>query len=354
MLRARLGRQWRVGDKLPPVKELAKQLGVGQTNTQLAVRELASDGLLVSRRRQGTYVAGLPESRNNEMFADMLAGRDVVLYSAAPTRSFIADMMDAFTQEIEPAGASVRRANVTDLRPNELDPDADAVVLFNPYCKEPIHCEKGQLLTVVSTTRFVQVAEETRYDIVGIDEYQGGMLAGQLLRNSGCKRPCFFGRRLGSDQTRFDATSSLRLHGFEAGWGEMLPEDCLFRADRYSPMAAAAAFQCFLEAEDRPDAIFAVSDDMAFGILVAANSHGLVPGKDFQIVGFDGQDGRNLIGEMALSTVRVPGEQLGRRAARMLMERFNEPNRPTDRLSLECIVHHGDTTRHATDRGNLS
>lgn len=344
MLRARLGKQWCVGDRLPPVKELARQLGTGQSNTQVAVRELARDGLLTSRRRQGTFVRKVPASTRAESFAGALTGREILLYGSSPLKLHIRRMMDSFVAEVEPAGATVRQLTMSDQGVAEFDPDADAIVVFNPSSSVPIQCRPKQLLGIVSSTRFVSAANHERYDMVGIDELHGGLLAGKMLRESGCRRPCFVGRSLASDDTRFDAISSSRLHGFEEGWGEHLPSDCLIKAGGYNSLAGSVAFRSFLEMEPRPDGIFAASDDIAFGLLVAAGAHHLTPPNDFQIVGFDGQDGTAVIGDMLLSTVVLPFEQLGRRAAQMLLHRFNDPDRPVDRLLLECVPRQGRTT----------
>jgi len=338
ILTSRLGKQWGVGDRLPPVKELAKQLGTGQSNTHLAVKSLVRDGLLVSRRRRGTFVADVPKGTS-------LQDQVIVLrYSA---RQFHQRMAKAFADEIEHTGATVQHEVSSELAMVDIgiDEAADAVVYFNPPAAEPIRCRPNQFLSIVTTTRFVSVPDHARHDLVGVDEHQGGVLAGRMLRETGCKRPCFIGRHLDSDPSRFDATSSVRLNGFEEGWGEVLPGDRLIKAEAYNPVAGGYAFRSVLDMPDRPDGIFAASDEIAYGVLIAAGSHGLSPAKDYQLVGFDGQGRSDEFGGIKLSTVKVPCEQIGRRAARLLIERFSNPDRPIDRLSYECLAHHGQTTR---------
>jgi len=344
LLRKRLGRQWQVGDKLPPVKELARQLGTGQSNTHLAVQELARDGLLVSRRRRGTYVANLPASSEQQAHEDLLVGREIVLYGSGPVRQFIHRMMDAFADEIRSTGAAVRRMAMSDDGTADFDKHADALVLFNPTVTEAIRCQPNQLLSIVSSTRYVSVDEQSRYDVVGIDDHQGGVLAGRMLREAGCKRPCFVGREMNTDATRYDPISMARLHGFEDGWGEPLANAYLLKAKGYNLLSGGRSLRQFMTMDPKPDGIFAASDDLALGILAAAGSHGLTPGEDFQVVGFDGQDRGQQQGDVTLSTVKVPCEQMGRRAAQLLIERFKTPDRPNNRMTLECVTHHGTTT----------
>lgn len=54
------------GDRLPPVREMASQWGCTVGTVQRAYRELAGQGLLVSRPGQGTHVAATAEPRESE------------------------------------------------------------------------------------------------------------------------------------------------------------------------------------------------------------------------------------------------------------------------------------------------
>ena len=49
------------GAKLPPIRQLAGDLGVANNTVARAYRELESDGLIRSNGRRGTTVIGLPE-----------------------------------------------------------------------------------------------------------------------------------------------------------------------------------------------------------------------------------------------------------------------------------------------------
>jgi len=77
-------------------------------------------------------------------------------------------------------------------------------------------------------------------------------------------------------------------------------EDELQQFDVYSVSGGAAAMTGLLSAPARPTAVFAASDEMAFGALDVVRSAGRdVPG-DVSIVGFDNHD---LSGVMGLSTI---------------------------------------------------
>ena len=51
------------------------------------------------------------------------------------------------------------------------------------------------------------------------------------------------------------------------------------------------AMSALLAQKQPPSAVFAMSDEMAFGAIRSLHSHGLVTGKDVSIVGIDGHGG---------------------------------------------------------------
>ena len=73
---------------------------------------------------------------------------------------------------------------------------------------------------------------------------------------------------------------------------------------------------------ERPSAVFAMSDEMAFGAMRALRRHGLRAGKDLALVGFDGHDMADLLD---LTTVSQPVEDMGAQAARDLLELLADP-----------------------------
>src|SRR6266487_2642451 len=58
--------QLKPGDRLPPERELAKQLGVSRPSLRTGLRALSSMGVLKSRQGSGTFVAGGPPTLDSE------------------------------------------------------------------------------------------------------------------------------------------------------------------------------------------------------------------------------------------------------------------------------------------------
>jgi len=113
------------------------------------------------------------------------------------------------------------------------------------------------------------------------------------------------------------ATAHARVEGFVAGLaahGIRLGDRSVI-ATEFSRDGGHRAMSELLDAGSVPRCVFAVTDLMAVGALTAIRERGLVPGVDVAVAGFD--DVRMLVDVVpALSTVRLPLEEIGARAVR--------------------------------------
>lgn len=81
------------------------------------------------------------------------------------------------------------------------------------------------------------------------------------------------------------------------------------------------AMRRILQLEDRPTAVFAVSDVLAIGALKEINLKGLEVPRDIAVVGFDKIDFSNMTNP-TLTTISQPMYEMGEVAARMLMDKI--------------------------------
>jgi DNA-binding LacI/PurR family transcriptional regulator len=89
-----------------------------------------------------------------------------------------------------------------------------------------------------------------------------------------------------------------------------------------------------LRRPDRPTAIFAVTDDLAAEVLDVARNIGLTVPHDLSIVGFDDI----LLASLTvpkLTTVRLPLLDMGRKAAKLLIDVIEEKRDPMEQASIE-------------------
>jgi DNA-binding LacI/PurR family transcriptional regulator len=88
-----------------------------------------------------------------------------------------------------------------------------------------------------------------------------------------------------------------------------------------------------------------MSDEMAFGAMRALRRHGLQPGRDIALVGFDGHDMADLLD---LTTISQPVEELGEQGARDLVHRLGCPGtEATERILPTTLRVRGSTTPSA-------
>ncbi|HSB66226.1 MAG TPA: substrate-binding domain-containing protein, partial [Anaerolineales bacterium] len=115
-------------------------------------------------------------------------------------------------------------------------------------------------------------------------------------------------------------------------WFRSALKKCGLEVDRNSilltDMSSTSAYEAacrLLSGSTPPDAILAVNDETALGVLHAAHEQGFKVGKDVAIAGFDGiQDALHT--EPALTTLAVPVAQIARQLVDMLLERLGNPS----------------------------
>jgi LacI family transcriptional regulator len=98
-----------------------------------------------------------------------------------------------------------------------------------------------------------------------------------------------------------------------------------------------------LDLPDRPTAIFAGSDQQAFGVYQAARRHGLRIPDDLSIIGFD-ELPVSRWASPPLTTVRQPLSEMGRTAAQMLGDLIEGGPLRTNRVELSTELHIRDST----------
>ncbi len=143
-------------------------------------------------------------------------------------------------------------------------------------------------------------------------------------------------RRIGFITGLKALSSSLeRLEGYKAALrdhGIPIMDSYIIEGDFWEPQGYEAGRK-FLGMSQRPTAIFASNDLMAFGVLRAVWERGLSVPQDMSIVGFDDVPQAAYV-HPALTTVQQPLEQMGRIAARKVIDLIAHPGLPCERITL--------------------
>jgi len=177
---------------------------------------------------------------------------------------------------------------------------------------------------------------------IGVDNATGGYLATRHLLQLGHQRIAHIkgpGKYLVSD-ARYQGYCRALI---EAG---LLPDPSLIlEGDFLPPSGRACASQLFaLPPEKRPTAIFAASDQMAYGVLSAAEDCGLAIPKDLALVSFD-DDHPSAYTHPPLTTVRQPYFEMGQQAVTLLFSLLNAATTSAETIVPENDVSHGQALR---------
>ncbi|MBO1739417.1 LacI family DNA-binding transcriptional regulator [Leifsonia sp. TF02-11] len=123
-----------------------------------------------------------------------------------------------------------------------------------------------------------------------------------------------------------------------------LPVDpALIEHGEWTRESGFEAMRRLIALRDRPSAVFCANDLMAIGALDAAHQAGLSVPEDIAIIGVDDIDAAGLV-RPALTTVRIPAEEIGRAAGELLLHRIAEGMTSTHR---HVLVQHALIARES-------
>jgi DNA-binding LacI/PurR family transcriptional regulator len=152
------------------------------------------------------------------------------------------------------------------------------------------------------------------------DNFDGGYKAGEFLIKSGHQRLAHIA---GPDTLKL---SRLRLQGFKAALRdaqvELRPEYLVYTTFRLEDSYQTALD--LLRLPEPPDAIFAVSDYVALGVLKAARELNLQIPRDLALIGFSNLSVGPLL-EPPLTTISQQSFEMGQETARILLENIESP-----------------------------
>lgn len=192
----------------------------------------------------------------------------------------------------------------------------DGVILASSFLKDPaVRSLRHQRTPYVLVNRY---SEEGMDPFVGSDDVAGAQLATRHLIELGHTR---IGHLSGQPTV---STGVLRRRGYQAALAEAgLGVDPALTAEAgFTEEGGARAAERLLALPEPPTAIFAVTDMAAVGALGHARKVGLRVPQDLAIVGYnDIPLASRLI--PGLTTVRVPIQEFGSAAARMLLEQID-------------------------------
>lgn len=323
--------------RTPSIEDVAREAGVSVATVSRALRGLPN--VASGTRERVEAVAVRLDYHANPSAARLATGRTKLVQVATPTvdgwyfARVIAGLVDALLDRgyeaiTRPVENPVQREEfVAEL--TTLDKRVDGLVLVDLNIPEEAAAallEAGvNLVTVGFSTQ--------QFPAVVVDDFQVGYQATSHLLGLGHRR---IGLISGEPNHPLAfSVPGLRLAGYSAALAEYgVPVDPgLEQSGRFTASGGRQAMAHLLALDEPPTAVFAMSDEMAFGAWRALADAGLSWPDDVAVVGVDDHE----LAEMVdLTTIRLRPRQLGRAAARALLALIEDlpPDRPG---AVECL-----------------
>lgn len=311
----------KAGDRLPTEQEMCEIHSVSRTTLRQALEILEKEGYIERTRGRGTFACTIAPHRypgawvgivgttlDNPLAVKVIAGAERVLRDRDLCIKF-------FPANDEPSHTEQMIA---------LAHDQGAVGLLvypaeGTCYSEQVRCLVDKGFPVCLFDRSLQ---HVTTDCAMTDNVKAGFLAASHLIYLGHERIAFASpsavRSTYSVGSRYEGcVSALSLAGLK-------PCNNFIVSTHTDIDAWLTMVKEGLEAEDRPTAVIASNDDRAMEIIHIAVSIGLRVPEDLAVVGFDNSDiGARFM--VPLTSVIQPLEDIGAAAARLMLERMDNP-----------------------------
>jgi GntR family transcriptional regulator, arabinose operon transcriptional repressor len=315
------------GTQLPTEMEIAQEHQISRGTVRQALTLLATEGLLERVQGKGTFVRLTPAL--HEELLELSHEKSIGLILSGSTDDELSmGILRGAEQIIKARGYQLNVAFVNNDTAQlsstigRLRKHTAGLIIFpssDTPCIEAIEQLKQEEIPYVLTDRYLADIES---DYIGVTNLESGYRATEHLIVLGHIRIGF----AYSDADGLATTSVQdRWNGYrKALQAYNLPYDddtMLLRDAPPSTAPSPNAYDEYMQRTDRPDAIFAVNDFIALGILQAAQrSHIAIP-EQLALVGFDDVSYATHI-HPALTTIVQPRKEIGIQAANLLIDRI--------------------------------
>ncbi|MCL6087364.1 MAG: LacI family transcriptional regulator [Actinobacteria bacterium] len=162
--------------------------------------------------------------------------------------------------------------------------------------------------------------DELNIPSVEVNNFTGSKLAVEHLYNIGAKKICY------ASEPLFNRTSNLRFEGFkkamkEFGYGENDSFICI-ENNQYNKIEMGYNIGAQILLNNNIDAVFASSDQLAFGIIQRLKEHNVSIPDEIAIVGYDDIQLSKLVTPM-LTTVSQPKYFMAKKGVEILLKMIN-------------------------------
>lgn len=326
------------------LKDVARLAGVSMSAVSRAFTEGAS--IAPATRQKVMEAADQLGYRPNVLARSLMTKRTELIGLVLTNFANPAFMgvFDLFTRELQARRLRPLLVNLTD----DIDPRA-AVDMFLQYRVDGVIISSSTLSpafadacarsTLPSVIAFGRPPQPGSLNTVMVDNAAGGRLAAERLLAGGYRRLAFLGGPPHATTT-IDRRAGFRARLAEAGVTPVYEA----MADTYSHAEGLRLGAALPAASTQVDAVFCGDDILAMGVLDAFRRQGLSVPDDIGVIGFNDI-------EMAdwpaydLTTIRQPMHSIIGNAVKMVIERVENHDLPTETRLLGCELVERGTLR---------
>lgn len=316
---------------LPPhapvmsTSQLCGAYGISALTASRVLKQLASDGVVYSRKGSGTYVAERPASAAAKVLvAFHMPGGDPASVEAA-----FGVIYESIAQGVEACGRAALSANYYDLKRPAFTRELAGKVCGVIASASVVDELTTPLLDALAVPVVILQHETPRpgyYSQVLPDIENGFFEAMRHFRGRGLKRLAVAMTVEGAHKSRGDVARDAALRaGFPPDAVRLYHET---RVPGDMGRLAGRDIGRAILADAWADCVFSVSDFIAFGLLDAMAEAGLKPG-ELPLMSFDNLEGEGLLpfGEPLLSSISFPKREIAAAAAKLLDSMVNANDR---------------------------
>lgn len=330
------------GSRLPSEAQLVKRFGASRPTVARALRTLETEGLVTRRAGSGTFATGgapgmraatrtlallIPDLRNTEIF-QQIAGEIATL---ARVNDYSLIWGGSGQPKLD---ADVSLQHGEELCEQFIAKRVDGV-FFTPYELVPGPSESNARMArslhdagipvVLIDRDYVPFPSRSKFDLVGVDNLDGGFALAEHLIKLRCQSICFV------HPAHSAPTISARIAGVRAALDK---HGLTWSADRvFEGNPADPAFLQHILRQAKPDALVGGNDHTAALLLQTLTKLRIAVPQKVRVVGFDDVAFATLVSP-ALTTVQQPCREIAVTAYRTMMDRLADPALPPRHIML--------------------
>lgn len=335
--------------KKPTIHEISKALGISSATVSRALNN--SDARISKEtRKKVKKMAEKLGYQPNVVAASLRKGHSNIIGIIVPfaDRYFFSSVIRGVEEELKKNGYSVIICQSYEKLENEKD-DINTLlsaqvagILISPSRETD---EIDHLLDVIEKGKTLVMFDRTISEVpassVSIDDYQGAFDMVTHLIENGRKRIAFFtgNQNVSVFKSRQRGyLSAMAEHGLE------VPEEYIIRVRGFRENGAEAAAK-LMSLENKPDAIFSVSDFSALGAMQWLLKNGYAIPDDISVAGF-GNDPFTEFLTPTMTSIDQKSLQMGKSAAQLFLEEMSQklPEPKKILLSPELIIRESTKT----------